>query len=93
MNKLLRDITTGIDGTTHEIVRVFMVVVIIILVASWFIGTVMELRHAFISGQWDLQSYFQAIGTFIVTVGGFVLMGAGAIKLKTKSEPSGTSTS
>lgn len=90
MIKLLNDITTGRDNTTHEIVRVFMVVVIVILVIAFIVGTVMEIRHAVITGQWDLQSYFQAIVTFVLGIGTFLLSGAGAIKLKTSNEPTPT---
>jgi len=88
MNKLLNDITTGIDNQTHEIVRVFMVIVMAILIIAFLVGTVMEVRHAVISGQWDLQSYFQAVVTFVLGIGTFLLSGAGAIKLKQTNEPS-----
>lgn len=87
MNKILNDITTGKDNITHEIVRVFMVLVMMILVIAFLVGTVMEVRHAMMTGQWDIQSYFQAVVTFVVGVGTFLLSGAGAIKLKTGNEP------
>lgn len=88
MFKLLNDITTGKDNTTHEIVRVFMVIVIGIVMAAFAVGTTMEIRHAITTGQWDLQSYYQANLTFILGVGGFLLSGAGAIKIKSTNEPS-----
>lgn len=87
MLKLLNDITTGKDNETHEVIRVFMLVVIIILVMAFFVGTVMEVWHALTSGQWDLQSYFQAIATFILGINSLLVSGAGAIKLKSTNEP------
>ena len=88
VNKLLRDITTGKDNDTHEIIRTFMVVTVCILVVAFIVGTIMEIRHSVVTGEWDLQSYFQAIVTFILGIGTFLLSGAGAIKLKTPSETS-----
>jgi hypothetical protein len=89
LNKLLNDITTGADNSTHEIVRVLMLVVMVIMVIAFIIGSVMEIRHAVMTGQWDLQAYFQAILTFVLGIGAFLLSGAGSIKLKQGKEPSG----
>lgn len=87
MFKLLKDITTGKDNETHEVIRVFMLVIIVICVLAFVVGTVMEVWHALESGQWDLQSYFQAIATFVLGINTLLVSGAGAIKLKTQNEP------
>ena len=90
MNALLHDIDTGADNTTHEIVRVFMVIVIAIQIIAFLIGTTMEIRHALMTGQWDLQSYYQATVTFVIGIGTFIIGGATAIKIKQGNEPNPT---
>lgn len=82
VSKILRDITTGRDNATHEIVRTFTVIVLGVFVMCCFVGTAIEVRHAFKTDQFDLQSYFQAFATFITAIGGFILMAAGAIRMK-----------
>ncbi len=90
MNKLLNDITTGKDNTTHEIIRVFAVVVIALTILISLVGTSIEVIHFFQTGQFDLQSFFQANMTFLIGVGTFLLTVAGAIKLKQSNEPDDT---
>lgn len=87
MNKLLNDITTGKDNCTHEIIRVFATAVIVLTVIISIVGTVMEVCHFVMTGQYDLQSYFQAQITLLLGIGGFLLSVAGAIKLKQGNEP------
>lgn len=90
ISKLLNDITTGKDNSTHEIIRVFMVMVALIMLVAFIVGTAMEIIHSGKTGQFDLQSYFQAVMTFVVGVGTFLLSGAAAIKLKQSNEPQPT---
>lgn len=86
MNKLLNDITTGPDNQTHEIIRVFSVVIIALTVFISLVGTGIELCHYIQTGQFDLQSFFQAQITFLLGVGTFLLTVSGSIKLKSKND-------
>jgi uncharacterized Tic20 family protein len=88
MYKLLNDITTGKDNSTHEIIRVFAVVVMVLMVIICLIGVGMEVAHFIQTGQHDLQSFYQAQITLVLGLGTFFLTVATAIRIKAPNEPS-----
>ena len=88
MNKLLNDITTGKDNSTHEIIRVFAVIVMVLMVIICLIGVGMEVAHFSHTGQYDLQSFYQAQITLVLGIGTFFLTVEAAIRIKSPNEPS-----
>jgi hypothetical protein len=87
MNKLLNDITTGKDNSTHEIIRVFAVIIVGLMVVISLTGLSMEVVHFAHTGQYDLQSFFQAQITLVLGIGTFFLTVAAAIRIKAPNEP------
>jgi hypothetical protein len=91
-----KNITTGKDNQTHDIVRSAMTAVIIVLVIVMMAGTTV-----YIIGYWkslanptvkmfDIQTFFTAVSVYAVAIGSFLAGGAAAILLKKSTEPDGT---
>lgn len=74
MRQVLRDLFTGRDGVTHDVVRWLAVLSIVV-------GLGLAVYVVVVKGQpFDLQSFGLGIGAVFLSVGG-------ALKLKAETEP------
>lgn len=95
---LVKNIITGKDNQTHDIVRVAMVFVTAGLVGAFFAGCFAYIYGYFYSLSHvdakllPIQDFFTATTTFAIGAGGFLASGSGALLLKKTTEPDGTQT-
>lgn len=88
LKKFFSDLTTQKDNATHDVGRTFIVVVLVLtpIVTFWGIG--LETYHCLVmpDHQFDLQSFCQALGTFWMGLGGFLMSSSYSLKLKQSTE-------
>ena len=88
MKGLLKDITTGKDNETFDVVRVSMVAIISLLpfVLVWGIAMATLLAFGIIK-MFDMNSAFTAIMTFCVAAGSLLMSGSASLFFKKSTEP------
>lgn len=85
-----KDLTTGKDNQTHDIVRVAVTIVTFMFPVLMIWGVVM-LTVSFIIGKpFDLMSAFEAFGVIIAAFGTFLMQGGGSLFFKKVTEPDGS---
>ena len=90
MNKFMKDLTTGKDNQTHDIVRVAMTVVIAMLPFVLLWGICMETYATLYGKTFDLQGSFTAVLAFLTGSGAFLMSGAASLYFKKTTEPDGS---
>lgn len=92
---VFKNITTGKDNKTHDIVRVAMALVIIAMVLVYVIGNITYLYGYFYLlahpgvALLPLQELFTANTTFAVGFAAFLMGGASSLFFKKSTEPDG----
>lgn len=92
MIKLLKDITTGPDNSTHEIARVVMVANALLLVPILFVGVVAYVYGWHMGKPFDVQTLFTGVLTYEAGVGTLLTTGSAAIFFKRTVASDGSST-
>jgi len=98
MGGFWKDITTGKDNETADVIRVAMVAIICSLIATLVLGVVTYIYGYFYSlahpdtKLFDIQTFFTATSTYAVGVGAFIMGGAASLYMKKTTEPDGTTT-
>lgn len=87
----LKNITTGKDNKTHDVVRVVLTVFAFMFPAIMLWGIAMDTAAFFLGKNFDMQSAFVGIMAFVTGVGAFLTGGGAAIWLKKETEPDGSS--
>ena len=96
MNKFFKDMTTGKDNETHDLVRVLTLVVSIVMVISFIAAAFTYLYGYFYSlshtdaKMFDMQTFFNAESLGVAAIGTFFAQSSWAIKTKKDTEPDGT---
>lgn len=91
-----KNITTGKDNTTHDIVRVAMVAVISTLLVTLILGALTYIYGYWVSltnpnvKMFDIQTFFTATSTQAVAISTFLMSGAASLFFKKTTEPDGT---
>ena len=87
-SKFWKDVLTEKDGESFELQRLFLFISMILTVVAFFWGAGLETYHALNSADhaFDLQSFFQAVGTLLVSSTVMLGGGAASIYFKSKSE-------
>jgi hypothetical protein len=93
-----KNITTGKDNQTHDIVRVCMVSVTVTLLVTLILGAAMYL-YGYVASlsnpmikPFDIQTFFNATSTQGAAIGAFLMSGAASLFFKKTTEPDGTVT-
>ena len=89
--KILTDITTGKDNTTHDVARVVMVVNAVMLAIVLILGVGMDVFGYFNNRPFDVQTLFTSSLTYVGGVSALLTSGAAAIYFKRTTEPDGAS--
>jgi hypothetical protein len=87
MKLAIKNMVTGIDGETHDVVRVSIAVVALIfpILILWGVGMV---SYCTISGTtFDITAIYSGFSLIIASFGTFLVSGAGAIYMKRSTEP------
>jgi hypothetical protein len=87
MGQFFKDITTCKDGESYDVVRVAIVIVLFVLPIVLVWGIVLFTYGYFFSRPFDMNSFFNGIGVFLMMFGAFLLQGAGALLTKKSTEP------
>ncbi len=96
--KFCKDLTTGKDNQTHDIVRVLIAATGCSLVAVMILGS-MTYIWGYIYGTihpelnikpFDIQTFFNANSTIAVAISAFLMGGASALYMKKTTEPDGS---
>jgi hypothetical protein len=85
-----RNITTGKDNTTHDIMRVAITIVTFTFPALILWGLFMLTVSFFLNRPFDLMSAYEAFGLIIGAFGTFLMQGGGSLFFKKTTEPDGT---
>jgi len=84
-----RNITTGKDNQTHDIVKVALTIVTMMFPILMVWGLVMLTWAWSIAKPFDLMSAYEAFGVIIASFGAFLLQGGGSLFFKRTTEPDG----
>ena len=97
MNGFLKNITTGRDNQTHDIVRVIMLAVALTMLAGFGTGLAVydygyfySLRHPD-AKPFDIQTYFNAMSMGSVAITTFLMGTCASLFFKKTTEPDGSS--
>ncbi len=90
MSRFLRNITTGKDNETHDIIRVAIAIVGVLFPAMIVWGLGMVTWGFAIGKPFDLEEPYRGISFLITAFGLFLGGSAGAIYWKRETEPDGT---
>lgn len=87
-----RNLTTGKDNSTHDIVRVALTIVTMMFPLLIIWGILMLSLAWYLGKPFDLMSSYEAFGLIVGTFGTFLMQGGGALFFKRSVEPDGTQT-
>lgn len=93
---LLKNMTTGKDNETHDVVRVAMVAVICAQIAVLILGVCTYIYGYFYSlyhpeaKLFDIQTFFTSTSTYSVAIAAFLMGGAASLFMKRTTEPDGS---
>lgn len=87
-----KNITTGKDNETHDIIRVAMTIVTMMFPVLIVWGIVMLSLAWYLGRPFDLMSSYEAFGLIIGAFGTYLMQGGGALFFKKSVEPDGTQT-
>lgn len=87
MKQLFTDITTTKDGESFDVVRVAMTAVIIMVVIQFATGLIAYMIGWFSDKPFPIKDYFEASMYLLLSFGGFLATGSGALLLKKTTEP------
>jgi len=98
--KFCKDLTTGKDNETHDVVRVAMIATTCGLVAVMIFGSLVYMAGYIYSlihpdakvQMFDIQTFFNANSTMAVAISAFLMGGASALFFKKTTEPDGSET-
>lgn len=97
---MLRNMSTGRDNETHDVVRVAMVATVCALVATMIFGSMVYI-YGYLKTVaqpdahiqlFDIQTFFNANSTIAVAISAFLMGGASALFFKKTTEPDGSQT-
>ena len=88
----LSNSTTGRDNKTHDIVRVAIALVTLMLPLILIWGMLLETWATLNQKPFDMNAFFMGIGTFLTLFGAFLASSSVGILLKKTTEPDGTQT-
>ena len=77
--KILKDVSTGIDGESYDVIRLLSILVVLVALGLTIYTVVYKQTN------FDIQSYGIGIGSIFAAIGA-------ALKLKESTEPSATET-
>lgn len=86
--------TTGKDNKTHDVVRIAIALVTVMLPLILLWGMVLETWAITRTPQvaFDMNAFFMGIGTFLTLFGAFLASGSVGILLKKTTEPDNSQT-
>lgn len=84
--------TTGRDNKTHDIVRIAIALVTLMLPLILIWGMLLETWATLNQKPFDMNAFFMGIGTFLTLFGAFLASSSVGILLKKTTEPDGTQT-
>lgn len=87
MKQFFTDITTTKDGQSFDVVRVAMTAVIIMVVIQFATGLVAYVVGWVTEKPFPIKEYFEASMYLLLSFGGFLATGSGALLLKKTTEP------
>lgn len=87
MKQLFTDITTTKDGQSFDVVRVAMTAVIIMVVIQFATGLIAYMIGWMGDKPFPIKDYFEASMYLLLSFGGFLATGSGALLLKKTTEP------
>jgi hypothetical protein len=87
-SKFWKDVLTERDGESYELQRLFLFIGMFLFIIAFFWGAGLETWHVLNTPEhsFDLQSFFQATGTLLVTAAIFLGGGSASIYFKSKTE-------
>lgn len=96
----IKNMTTGKDNQTHDVVRVAMTVTICALVGVMLVGSIVYIYGYLMTVQkpdlhiilFDIQTFFNANSTIAVAISAFLMSGASALFFKKTTEPDSSQT-
>lgn len=84
--------TTGRDNKTHDIVRIAIALVTMMLPIILLWGMILETWAVLTKNSFDMNAFFMGIGTFLTLFGAFLASSSVGILMKKTTEPDGSQT-
>lgn len=82
--------TTGRDNKTHDVVRIAIALVTVMLPLILLWGMLLETWATLNQKPFDMNAFFMGIGTFLTLFGAFLASSSVGILLKKTTEPDGS---
>lgn len=95
---ILKDMMTGKDNQTHDVVRVAMTAVVAAQIAVLVLGVVTYIYGYYFTlihpeaKLFDIQTFFTSTSTYSVAIAAFLMGGAASLFMKRTTEPDGSTT-